>query len=706
MATEPKELSEDELQSIVSSAVKACVDFIDSDIAPSRIVAEKYMQGGSDLGAEEGRSDIVTSKVRDTVRAIKPSLQKVFMTTDKAVEFVGHGEEDQAAAEQATNYCNYIFQKNKGFTLLSDVFHDAMVKRTGVLKVYYEDSDAQTIHEFSNLDQQAFDYLESQDDVEILSQESKTTVEMDPASGQEINETIISCRLARKKRTGQIKIDSIPPEEFYVNKEARDLESAYCVAHRTEARVGDLVALGFEFDDVVDLTALGDTDSVRDGERSARHGYSVTSGSADEDAQDPSMKLVAVTEAYMRVDAFGTGIPSLYRFVLGGGSYTLLSAEPIDKVPFAIFEVSPEPHSFFGTSIFDLIKEDQDASTAMLRSVLDSAAMTLTPRLVVQENAINLDDILNNEVGAVIRARQPGAVQSLDIPFVGAQVLPALQYLDAQIESKTGVTKASQGLNPDQLQSTTAVAVSAQMSAAAAQVEVMARNLAEGGMTQLFKLILHLSIQHQDKSAIMRLENNYVSVDPTSWDADYDLSVNVGLGTGRAEERAAALQQTLSIQQQILQAYGPGSGLTTMSQYRNTLADLLASAGIKNADRYFQPLTQEQEQAMMAQQAQQAQQQAQQGQPDPNAAFLQVEQMKSQQRSQSDMMKLQLDSQKAQANMQLRQQEMAMSDDRGRDQMVQDLAVKVAEILGKYGTSVDVARVQAEQAAPRDQGIN
>ena len=113
----------------------------------------------------------------------------------------------------------------------------------------------------------------------------------------------------------------------------------------------------------------------------------------------------------------------------------------------------------------------------------------------------------------------------------------------------------------------------------------------------------------------------------------------------------------------------------------------------------------ESEQQMMAQQAQQAQQQAQQGQPDPNQAFLQVEQMKAQQRGQSDMMKLQLDSQKAQANHQLRQQEMAMSDDRGRDQMVQDLAVKVAEILGKYGTSVDVERVRAEQAAPRDQGM-
>jgi len=42
-----------------------------------------------------------------------------------------------------------------------------------------------------------------------------------------------------------------------------------------------------------------------------------------------------------------------------------------------------------------------------------------------------------------------------------------------------------------------------------------------------------------------------------------------------------------------------------------------------------------------------------------------------------------------------------MDDDQARDKMVQDLAIKVAEILGKYGTSIDVERVRAEQAAPR-----
>ena len=176
MAQEPTELTSDELQSIVSTAVKSCVDFIDSDIAPSRIQAQRYMDGETDLGVEEGRSNIVSTKVRDTVRAIKPSLQKVFMTTDKAVEFVPSGPEDVAAAAQATSYCNYIFSKNNGFRLLSDAFHDAMVKRVGVLKAYYEDTDHQTIHEYTGLDQAAFDFLGGQPDLTVMSQETETTI--------------------------------------------------------------------------------------------------------------------------------------------------------------------------------------------------------------------------------------------------------------------------------------------------------------------------------------------------------------------------------------------------------------------------------------------------------------------------------------------------------------------------------------------------
>jgi len=161
--------------------------------------------------------------------------------------------------------------------------------------------------------------------------------------------------------------------------------------------------------------------------------------------------------------------------------------------------------------------------------------------------------------------------------------------------------------------------------------------------------------------------------------------VNVGLGTGREQEKAAALQGVLQIQQQVYQNYGPMNGLVSLTNIRNTLADVLAASGVRNAERYFAPITPEIEQQMLMLQQQQQAQMAQ-GQPDPNAAFLQAEQIKAQAKMQSDAMKMQLDAQKA-----------AAEDDRKRDQMAQDLLVDAAKIYGQYGTNVDVARIKAEQ---------
>tara|TARA_R110001606_G_scaffold12932_1_gene56801 strand:- start:37 stop:804 length:768 start_codon:yes stop_codon:yes gene_type:complete len=239
------------------------------------------------------------------------------------------------------------------------------------------------------------------------------------------------------------------------------------------------------------------------------------------------------------------------------------------------------------------------------------------------------------------------------------------------------------GLDPDAMQSTTKAAVQATVQAAAGQVEVMVRNLADG-MRDLFGIMLRLMSKNVDEEQMMRMNGTFVPVDPRVWDSSFDVSINVGLGTGREEEKIIALNQALQMQMTVYQTYGPMNGLVSMTNIRNTLADQLAISGIRNADRYFAPITPEIEMQMLQMQ-QQAQ--AQQGQaPDPNAAFLQAEQIKAQAKMQSDMAKLQLDGQKA-----------AASDDLKRDQMAQDLLVDAAKIYGEYGTSVDVARIQAEQ---------
>jgi hypothetical protein len=399
------------------------------------------------------------------------------------------------------------------------------------------------------------------------------------------------------------------------------------------------------------------------------------------------MRSVAVTEAYMKIDVDGTGVPVLHRFICGGTSYKLLDMEPWDEVPFAVFEVDPEPHTFYGRSLAEIIIDDQDASTAILRGVLDNVAMTNNPRIGIVDGAVNIDDVLNNEIGAIVRMRQAGAVQELSVPFTAGQTLGALTYMDQVVENKTGVSRASMGLDPDAMQSTTKAAVQATIQSQAGQIEVMVRNLADG-MKRLFGIMLRAAIKNTDEEQLVKMGGQFVQVDPRVWRSDMDIGINVGLGTGREEEKMMALQQAFQIQQQIYTQYGPFNGMVSLTNIRNTLSDMLAAAGIRNSDRYFAPITPEVEQQLLQMQ-QQAQAQQAQG-TDPNQAYLQAEQMKAQANMQTDMAKLQLE-----------QQKLAMEDDRKRDQMDQDLLVDAAKVLGQYGTQVDVAAIRAAQQAAR-----
>ena len=675
-------MTQERVNSVVRRAIEDAVDFIEGEIGPQRVKAQKYFDGRIDIEHEPGRSKVVVTRVRDIVRAIKPSLMRVFLSSSRFVEYIPRGPEDVPFASQATEYMHWKFQELGGFKLLSDAFHDALVKKTGIVKVWWEDTEESTVHTFTNLNDLQYQALIYDPDVDIL--EHSEMIEGSMMDGMmTMPEVRHSLKVAKRQRRGQMKVESVPPEEFFIDRNARSIEDCYVCGHRTDMRVGDLVAMGYDQETVSQLQSTADELGLEE-EAIARKKYAINVDET-EDPDDPSMRKVMVTEAYMRMDVDGSGVPALHRFILGGDKYQLLDVEPADEIPFAIFEVDPEPHTFFGRSIPDLINDDQDAASAIMRGILDNVQMVNNPRLVVVERNVEVDDLVNNEIGSIIRASDPGAVTPLAIPAVALQTLTALQYLDGQVESKTGVSKASMGLDPDAMQSTTRAAVNATVQAAAGQVETMARNLAEGGMKRLFTIMLKLLVKNSDGNEMMRLNGGFQPIDPRVWNTLMDVSVNVGLGTGREEEKAQVYREVLQFQSQILQAYGVANPMVKPSNLRNTLADMLAAAGIRNSDRYFAPIGPEVDQ-MLAQQAQQPQQ----PQSDPAQAIIMGEQIKAETQLQANMAKLQLEAQKA-----------VMEDDRERDKMLQDLALKVAEILAKYGVQVDAGQVIAGQMAPR-----
>jgi hypothetical protein len=231
----------------------------------------------------------------------------------------------------------------------------------------------------------------------------------------------------------------------------------------------------------------------------------------------------------------------------------------------------------------------QRIETRVMRSILDSLGQSMFPRTTVVLGQANLQDVRQTAIGAIIRVSQQGAVQELVKPFAGKEALPILEVLESIRENRTGITRASQGLSLDQLQSTTPVAVSQQTSAAQDRLDMMARTLAETGLAPLYSGLLKMMARQQDRPNVIRLRGEWISIDPRALATMWQTSVNVG-GKGMPAERLAMLAQIAAKQEMLVQNGGLGNPLAGVPEYRNTLARMLETAGIADISSYFRPL--------------------------------------------------------------------------------------------------------------------
>ena len=394
------------------------------------------------------------------------------------------------------------------------------------------------------------------------------------------------------------------------------------------------------------------------------------------------MRRYMYIESYIRIDKDGDGVAELRRVCTLGEACYILHDEVADDVRFAVICPDPEPHMVIGSSIADQVMDLQLIKSNIVRNTLDSLAQTIHPRTAYVEGAVNTDDLMNVETGGLVRVTQPGMIQELGSTFVGQQAMPILAYIDDIKASRTGMSKASQGLDADVLQSTTKAAVTATMSAAQERLEMVARIFAETGVRRLFRGLLKEIIRHQDRVRVVRLRNSWVPVDPRAWDADMDVVVNVGLGTGSIEQKVQTLMAVLAQQKEILQTLGPNNPIVSIKQMRNTIAQILELQGVKDASRYFNEITPEIEQ-QMAQPPQPA--------PDPTQVLAQVE-----------AEKIKKDIEIADKKMAVEIATQKAADDRERDKLETDVWLKSYEMGLKYGVVVPVEQALAIIDRPRD----
>ena len=659
-------MDEGQIKGIIESEIDDSIGYIETETVEERRRALDYYLRNPYGNEVEGRSQIVTGEVAEAIDGALPQLIRVFTTTEDIVYFEPKSADSEESAKQATDYCNWVFyRENEGLLILHNWFKDALLQKVGIVKSYWDAKEDVTKEKYKNLTEDELTLLLSDESLEVVRQK----VEMIPAGvdmmGMPIEVPSYDVTVKRVKKSGSVRIENVPPEEFLISKAARTIQDSPFVAHRKLMQRSELIAMGYDKDIVDELPSYDDLSFSA--ERIARF----DNGEQPDQTQslDMSMQTVEVYECYIRIDENDDGIAELRRIVYCGSE--ILEDEDCDYVPFHSICPIPIPHKFFGQSLADRTMDIQLIKSTITRQSLDNLYLTNNNRVGAVDGQVNLDDLLNATPGGIVRLKNPNALVPLQVQSTFGQAMPMLEYMDAVQAKRTGVSDAQQGLDPDILSNVTATAVAAMMKSNSGKLELIARIFAETGVKSLFQGILHLLGKYQDKPKIVRMRGKFVQFDPRTWANEYDVSINVGLGSGDRDQKLAMLQMMLAKQEQIIQAYGPSNPLVSVGQYRNTLARFIEAAGYKDAKAFMNEITPE-----MDAQLSQPQPPTPDAQAEVAQLLAQVEREKTQAKAQIDAAKLDLERQTLEAEFTRKGIEMQMKNQ--KDQA--DIRIKEAQL--------------------------
>ena len=676
-----KKMTNDELASKLSNEIESASGNFNTELSEQREDAMKYYLGEKFGNEIEGRSEIVTTDVRDTIEYIMPSLMRIFTTHNNVAEFEPQGPEDVEMAQQATDYVNYVFNKqNNGFKVLYDAFKDALISKTGVIKHFWEEKTEVSTENYTNLTEIEYQSILANDDMEVI-EHTEVIIQKQQVDdfGTLISPAIIEhdVKVKKTKTDGQVRVLSVPPEEFLVSRRATSVEDASFVCHRVKKSVSDLILEGYPKSLVDELPSYTQNNAEFNEERIARFSYDDDSSPSNE-GEGPSRK-VWLEECYMHIDYDNDGIAELRKITKGG--HIILDNEEIDSIPFSTICPLPIPHKFHGMSIADTVQDIQLIKSTIMRNLLDNMYLTNNARYAVLAGQVELDDLLSSKPGGIVRMRAPGAVTALPTPQIQPYAFDMVRYLDGIREERSGVSKMTQGLNPDVLTShVTSGAISAATESSMQRIELIARIFAETGIKDLFRNIYSLVQRYEDRQKIAYLNGKFVPIDVSRWKEKLNCTVNVGVGSGSQSSKTQTMGSIMQIIQGLIQNGGMGSLVTPENIY-NAVSEFIAQSGYKNADQFIS------NPAMMP--------------PQPPAPPS-LEEKVAQQKAQVELQKLQLQAQELEIDTQLKAQELKLK----QEEAAINLALKQQELqIKKSQLDLNEQELALEAVQNRPVGI-
>lgn len=681
-----KEFSEQSLKALIASEISDANIFQDTSFRESRERNYNYYNGLMlDTPPADGWSKFQTRDVSDVMGWTLPGIIRVFTASDRMVDYQPRRPGDEEVTEQASDYANFVFwNDNDGYRVLWDATHDSLLMGDGIVKSFWDDSEECEYSTHTGLSEEALTLLLDDEDVELVSQK-QDEITLDGDNGESMAVPIYDVKIKRVTSHGKIKIVSIEPENFLIDRQAITIEDARFLAHRDPymTRSG-LIKMGFDKELVDGLPGnavnfnMNGMDFKRDTEFAFSQG-------------DRSTDRIELYECYVKADVNDDGIAEtvLAYYAGNGGSGELLSWEVWDDDPvFSQIPCEPVPHQFSSRSLAGEVVDIQQIKTVITRQMLDNGYQVNNPRTQIEAGSvINMDELINPTVGGVVIRKQGTLPLDFSVtPSIMPNALQALEHMDKVTEMRTGVSRSTMALDPTTLQNQTATASNNQKDSAYSQIELIARNQAELGWKKVFAKVLRLSVKHQDRPRMIRLRDEWVEMDPRQWNAGMDAIINVGLGTGSRDRDMSMLNNILSTQIAFTDRF-QGAGMASQAvdmipKINLTAIKIAEAAGIRNARDFYPEFKEEDIEALK----QQAQEQA--SQPDPQVqamqakaeAEMQIQQQKLQGEQQKAQAQLQMDMQKNQATLQMQMQEFDQKLAFDREKFAQELSLKREQI--------------------------
>ena len=600
-------------ESFIHAMISDSRDYEGSVLAPDRNEAQAYYYGlrpglsdsagvdGSALRVEEAnvpydqivgddaddanRSTFVSTDVRDAILLMLPGLIRLFGATENPVYLVPRSEAEIETAEQGTDYVNYVFwNDNDGFLNLYGAFKDAMTVKAGFLKWWTDDTTEKKRKTYLNITPDQIETLLGSDPTAQVLKQGKPSPDG----------TIDSVTFQYEVSKPLIKVAGVPPEEMRLDRYARNFRESRIVGHERLVPVDQMIAMGYDRDLCMNHIQSQSTPEFTMEAQFRNPGRFMSTRVGDG---------VMYGEWYIKIDKDGDGVPELRHICTMGETHEIVHDEEANRVKFCHFGVDPISHTIIGDSIADLTLDIQNIKTAVYRAILDSAAESTNPKTVVNELTTNVDDALNDDLGAVIRTRGDvnSAVAFNNIPFLGQQIMPVIEMLNDISQRRTGLSDAAKGLDPKALQSSTMIGVEAVINGAQERIELVARVIAETGFKDLFSGLYNEACEAPNQKRTIKIRGRFVPYDTSTFDASMSVEVNQNLGKGSDQVRMMALAGIKADQQQIIAQYGLSNPVCGIPELMNTMTDMLALSNIKNVGRYFKMPTDQQMQQILSQ---------------------------------------------------------------------------------------------------------